>query len=235
MKVELIKIFLASPGDVQMERNYVKEVVATINRTVAQDKNVRLEVKCSENAYPGYGKDGQAIINEQIGKMSEYGLFILIMKDRFGSPTKRYASGTVEEFKLARKAHEEKGQPDIWFYSGPMKQDVKKKEDKQQQAKVKGFKTRYINNRFGLLKNYKNSSDFKNQLHEQLTLWLNDYSKRKNRKSGSYSKTETILPKKKEPVNKSETTNNYNQISLTSSKPPKERKSRNSKNQVTSK
>jgi len=233
--VELIKIFLASPRDVQTERNYVKEVVATINRTVAQDKNIRLEVKCSENAYPGYGKDGQAIINEQIGKMDEYDLFILIMKDRFGSPTKRHASGTVEEFTLARKAHKERGKPDIWFYSGSMKQDVKKNEDKQQQAKVKGFRTRYINKRYGLFIDYKNPSNFKSQLHDQLTLWLNDYSNKKPRKSSNTSKTKTVSPNKKEPIDKTKVANNFNQASLISSKPIKDIKSTTNKSKTTAK
>lgn len=233
--VELIKIFLASPGDVQTERKYVKEVVATINRTVAQDKNVRLEVKCSENAYPGYGKDGQAIINEQIGKMDEYDLFILIMKNRFGSPTKRHASGTVEEFTLARKAHKERGKPDIWFYSGSMKQDVKKKEDKQQQAKVKGFRTRYINNRYGLFRDYKNPSNFKNQLHDQLTLWLNDYSNKKTKKSKTTSKAKTVSSKKKEPIDKTKVVNNSNPASFISGKPIEERKSTTNKNKTTTK
>lgn len=83
-QVEKLKIFLASPGDVSTERNHVVKVVEEINRTVAPDKGVVLEVIRSENAYPGYGKDGQAIINEQIGKMSDYVLFIGIMWNRVG-------------------------------------------------------------------------------------------------------------------------------------------------------
>ncbi|MBE9213692.1 hypothetical protein IQ247_13625 [Plectonema cf. radiosum LEGE 06105] len=62
-KVELIKIFLASPGDVKTERSHVLKVVEEINRTVAPSKGVRVEVICSSNAFPGHGKDGQAIIN----------------------------------------------------------------------------------------------------------------------------------------------------------------------------
>ena len=136
-KVEQIKIFLASPGDVKTERNHVKKVVDEIDRTLAHSKGITIRVICSEDAYPKFGKDGQPIINEQIGKMDEYDLFILIMKDRFGSPTKRCASGTSEEFQRAKKAHQKTGKPDIWFYSGSMKKDVKKKEEKEKKKKRK--------------------------------------------------------------------------------------------------
>lgn len=234
VQVDLIKIFLASPGDVKTERNHVKAVVAAINRTVAKDRDVRLEVICSEDAYPKYGKDGQAVINEQIGKMHEYDLFILIMKDRFGSPTKRCASGTSEEFQRAKKAHEKTGKPDIWFYSGSMKQNVKKQQEKDQQAKVKGFKTRFINNRYGLFKPYTTTSDFKQQLHDQLIKWLlNDYSKKRTRRNNTSSKTKNSSPKKKESENKTKVVNISNQTSLTSTKTTKEGKSATNKNKTT--
>ncbi|BAY87863.1 hypothetical protein NIES267_73870 (plasmid) [Calothrix parasitica NIES-267] len=241
-KVDLIKIFLASPGDVKTERSHVQKVIATINRTIAHSKGITFRVVGSENAYPGYGQDGQTIINQQIGKMDEYDLFILIMKDRFGSPTKsaksgriRCASGTVEEFQRARKAHQKTGKPDIWFYSGSMKQDIRKKKDKEQQSKVKAFKTRYINKKCGLFKEYKNPSDFKNQLHEQLTLWLNNYSNKNSRRSNAISKTKTISPSKKKSENKTKVANSSNQTNLTPTKTTKERKSSTNRNKTTAK
>lgn len=78
-QVEKLKIFLASPGDVNTERRHVEKVIEEINRTVAAALGVVLEVISSKNAFPGYGKDGQAILNEQIGNMHEYELFIGIM------------------------------------------------------------------------------------------------------------------------------------------------------------
>ena len=48
--------------------------------------------------------------------MAEYDLFIGLMWRRLGTPTPRAISGTVEEFELAVKAHEQVGKPDIWFY-----------------------------------------------------------------------------------------------------------------------
>ncbi|MBP5972891.1 hypothetical protein HW132_09135 [Brasilonema sp. CT11] len=190
-QVEKLKIFLASPGDVSTERNHVVKVLEEINRTVAPDKGVVLEVIRSENAYPGYGKDGQAIINEQIGKMSDYVLFIGIMWNRVGTPTKRDISGTIEEFKRARRTFHRIGQPEIWFYFRSMTEGVKNKIELEQQGKVKLFKNSYSKNGCGLFREYKNPSEFRNKLREHLTLWLNNRRKKRVKKSSARSKTNT--------------------------------------------
>lgn len=228
-KVELIKIFLASPGDVKTERNYFKKVIDEINRTVAQDKNVRLDFICSDNSHPGYGKDGQKIINEQIGQMPDYTLFIGIMKNRYGTPTKRAGSGTIEEYQRAKKAHKETGKPDIWFYFGSMAKGVKKKAELEQQRKVKAFKTRYSNSKNALFKEYTSPSDFRNKLREQITLWLNNRSKKRTRRSST-----TLITKKKS-ENKTKVANNLNQTISISSKSIKERKSTTNKNKTATK
>lgn len=42
--VEKLLVFLASPGDVLTERRYVEEVVVELNRTVANEKGLVLQV-----------------------------------------------------------------------------------------------------------------------------------------------------------------------------------------------
>jgi hypothetical protein len=65
--VEMLLVFLASPGDVLTERRYVEEVVAELNRTVANEKGLVVQVIRWENdAFPGYGMDAQALINKLI-------------------------------------------------------------------------------------------------------------------------------------------------------------------------
>ena len=49
--------------------------------------------------------DGQDVINRQIE--DKYDLFIGIMYTKFGSPTNRAESGTVEEFEIAYKKAQE--------------------------------------------------------------------------------------------------------------------------------
>jgi len=57
------------------------------------------------HAYPGVGSYPQDVINEQIG--DDYDIFIGIMWERFGTPTRRAQSGTEEEFDRVYKRFEE--------------------------------------------------------------------------------------------------------------------------------
>src|SRR6476661_1172207 len=141
-QVDVLKIFLASPGDVVRERNYVKEVIDEINRTTAPSKGVRLEVVRSEgNVFPGYHPEGgQAVLNAQIANMEEYALFIGIMWNRVGTPTPRAVSGTIEEFERAVKAWKSKKQPDIWFYFRQAAASFNTDEEIEQRQKVLNFR-----------------------------------------------------------------------------------------------
>ena len=102
MNVEIYKCFIASPSDTTEERELCDKVFEEINSTLGQQLNFRVESKKWENnARPSFGEDGQAVITEQL--LENYQLFIGIMWNRFGAPTKRAQSGTEEEFYHAYK------------------------------------------------------------------------------------------------------------------------------------
>src|SRR5436190_1704957 len=59
-QVEKLFVFLASPGDVLKERRHTREVLDELNRTLAAQKGLVLQVVDWEhNAIPGYGTDAQ--------------------------------------------------------------------------------------------------------------------------------------------------------------------------------
>jgi hypothetical protein len=92
--VEQLDVFLASPGDVPTERRYVGQVVEELNRTLTFDKGVVLRLKCwGKDAFPGYGMDAQALINEQIAGFGAFGLFAIIAQR-----AQSHAVGLAEEF-----------------------------------------------------------------------------------------------------------------------------------------
>ena len=102
MKVDLLKVFVASPGDVSEEREVVRDVIDDLNRSVASEKGLTLQVVGWEtDARPGFGGDPQSLVNAQIADMTRYDLFIGVLWDRFGTPTPRAGSGTEEEFNRA--------------------------------------------------------------------------------------------------------------------------------------
>jgi hypothetical protein len=171
-QVEKLLVFLASPGDVRTERDYVEEVVKELNGGVASEKDIILQVvRWEDDAFPGYGMDAQALINAQIAEMAKYSLFIGIMWNRLGTATPRAESGTVEEFERAVAALTQHSQPDIWFYfrQAPAKLDTE--EQLEQRKKVLAFQKQI--QAHGMPWSYKTPSDFRNKLRKQMVLWLN--------------------------------------------------------------
>ncbi|MEG4301747.1 hypothetical protein [Microcoleus sp. D3_18a_C4] len=170
-QVEKLKIFLASPSDVAKERDYVMEVINEINRTIAPSKGVILEVVSSKDTFPGYGQDGQSVLNKQIGTMKEYEIFLGIMWSRVGTPTQRAPSGTIEEFRRAARANKSHEKPEIWFYFRKLEAHLDTQEKLEQAKKVVTFKKEV--QRKALTHDYNNPSNFRDRFRQDISLWLN--------------------------------------------------------------
>ena len=111
---QVLRVFVSSPGDVQDARNIVDEVVRDINSTDALRQGVRLEIwDWQKDAVPQIGEPPQTVIDRQI---PPYDIYIGIMAARFGTPTKKYGSGTVHELSQALERYESVGSPWILFY-----------------------------------------------------------------------------------------------------------------------
>ncbi|MEZ2269845.1 MAG: AAA family ATPase [Microcoleus sp.] len=188
-QVEKLKIFLASPSDVAKERRYVEEVIKDINDTVASSKDIVLELVHSEKAYPGYGQDGQAVLNAQIASMEEYALFVGIMWNRVGTPTPRAESGTIEEFERAIAAFERRGQPHIWFYFREAPTQLNTEGELEQRRKVLEFKKKVQRN--ALTREYKNPSGFRDRFRKDILLWLKEHDNKTSQHIGNWELSST--------------------------------------------
>lgn len=165
MNVEIYKCFIASPSDTTKERELCDNVFEEINNTLGQQLGFRIESKMWENdARPSFGKDGQAVITEQL--LDNYQLFIGIMWNRFGAPTKRSQSGTEEEFYHAYKKHLDQGNVEILMYFNTAHSDVSSL-DLGQVQKVRDFKLR-VSELGGLYCEYKGSEEFGIKLKRHL-------------------------------------------------------------------
>jgi hypothetical protein len=116
-----LRIFIASPGDVSEERDIVSNVVVpeiqrifSDNQLLGNKQPIDLEVvRWETHAFPDVGEDAQDVINKEIG---DYDVLVGVMWKRFGTPTKRAASGTGEEFERAYKYFKSYKKPKIMFY-----------------------------------------------------------------------------------------------------------------------
>ena len=155
----LVRIFIASPSDVQKERGIADTVVNELNTTIGDTYNIRLETKKWENnTYPAIGEYPQDVINEQIG---DYDIFVGIMKHKFGSPTLHADSGTEEEFNRAYDNYKNDGTCKnlmLFFNKESLPQDT----DFEQFKKVLNFKQK-LSSKGILYKEYENDDKFEKE------------------------------------------------------------------------
>src|SRR5690606_37630122 len=120
------KCFISSPGDCQNEREICQKVIDKINTGLAKHLGIGFETFMWEyDVLPDMGKNGQEVIDEYV-KKSNYDIFIGIMKNRYGHPTKKAGSGTEHEFNDAidRKKKSNNDIPKIIFFFGKDSVDI---------------------------------------------------------------------------------------------------------------
>ena len=67
--LSLIRVFIASPSDVQQERQLVDVVVGELNSTIGDTYNIRVETKKWEkDTYPSIGEYPQDVINTLVSR-----------------------------------------------------------------------------------------------------------------------------------------------------------------------
>lgn len=109
---KVVKVFLASPGDLPDERKAAKTVVDEFNSLYAEEFGYQVELVGWEDTVSVYGRP-QATINRELGRCE---LFVGLMWKRWGTPpdvTGPYSSGFEEEFKTSVQRRLSEGRPEI--------------------------------------------------------------------------------------------------------------------------
>lgn len=96
---EVLRVFIASPGDVPADRDEVEATIHEWNRQHAVRQGIVLLPQRWEGAAAHQGGDGQRQVNEQ--QVADSDIVIAIFHTRLGSPTPRSVSGTAEEIEVA--------------------------------------------------------------------------------------------------------------------------------------
>jgi hypothetical protein len=96
---KVVRVMIASPGDVQEERQAATEEVYDWNAVNAVSRGiVLLPVKWETHTTPQYGAHPQVFVNKRI--LEDADILIGIFGLRLGTPTTEYPSGTVEEISI---------------------------------------------------------------------------------------------------------------------------------------
>src|SRR5579871_1904897 len=90
------EVLIASPGDVQAERQIIVECIDDWNAAHSRSSSVILQPRRWElDVYPELGDRPQEIINKQIVDTAD--IVLGVFWHRIGTPTGQAESGTVEE------------------------------------------------------------------------------------------------------------------------------------------
>ncbi len=162
---KVIRIFIASPGDVQKERDLIREVINEWNIINSFKYNtVLMPVGWETDSVASFGVPPQEEINLKL--LNSCDLLIGVFWSKLGMPTSNYQSGTVEEIEV----HSSQGKEIMLFFS---KAAIPQKNYNEEQfKKLKVFKES-ISSRC-LYKEYDDSDKFKDLFVKQLYAKLNE-------------------------------------------------------------
>jgi hypothetical protein len=170
-QVQIVRVVVASPEDVQPERDCLPEVIDELNRGLAADRGLRLElISWQTDAYPGFHPEGsQAQIDSGLD-IENSDVLIGVFWKRFGTPVKDAKSGTEHEFRKAYESWQKKKQPQIMMYFSEQPYTPKSKKELDQWSKVFRFKDKFPKE--GLWWSYQAKGAFQKLVREHLTKFI---------------------------------------------------------------
>ncbi len=161
-----LRVFVASPGDTPGERECLRRVIDEINRGLAADRRLLLElVRWETHSWPGSGIDAQDVINQEI---EEPDILVCVLWKRLGTPTARAASGTAEEFDRAFRRRQEGRRVELLLYFNQESFFPGSLEEIEQAARVLAFR-KAAQEKGLLVWEYRGTADFEAKVREHLT------------------------------------------------------------------
>lgn len=169
-QVRVLRLVIASPGDVKTEREIIPHVVDEVNRNIARPRGLHLDVyRWETDSYPGFHPQGPQGLIDPTLKIEQCDILIGIFWRRFGTPVSDAKSGTEHEFRLAYKAWKKNHKPQIMVYFSQKPYVPKSKDETDQWGLVLQFKKEFP--REGLWWEYK-SKEFEQLTRNHLTSFL---------------------------------------------------------------
>jgi Stage II sporulation protein E (SpoIIE)/NACHT domain len=170
-QVRILRVVVASPGDVQAERDVVNRATDEINRGTAADRGLRLEVvRWETDAYPGFSREGPQGHIDPILRIEECNVLVGIFWKRLGTPTKDAKSGTEHEFRRAYESWKKSGHPQIMVYFNQKPYTPQSEEEIDQWGQVLKFRKGFPEE--GLWWPYKGTAKFEKLLRTHLNNFL---------------------------------------------------------------
>ena len=167
---KIVKVFLASPGDLNDERLSAKHVVDVFNRQWADNLGIHIDLIGWEDTVSRFGRP-QANINRELDQCE---LFIGVMWKHWGTPPDQgstYTSGFEEEFERAINNKQKLDRPEISLFFKEVDPDLLK-DPGDALKKVTTFKNRIIAEKKVLFQSFGNMRVFEDQVRGSITSYV---------------------------------------------------------------
>jgi formylglycine-generating enzyme required for sulfatase activity len=184
------RIFLASPGDVPLERKLTREVITHVGGERRFRGNISIEVIAWDQPGAAVAMEAavtpQQAISKGLPKPEECDLAVVVMWSRIGTPLPSgfalkedgspYLSGTEWEYFNALKGYRSNGKPVVWVYrrkgAPQFKADDPELDEKHGQwKKLEGFFSAFTNpdgSLAGGVNTYESPDDFRRLFEQHL-------------------------------------------------------------------
>lgn len=162
-KYDVIRVFIASPGDLSEERKLFPSIIEQVNKITAHHVSYHFEPIGSEDTLPNWGRP-QQLINQDVQTCD---IFLMLLWKRWGTQSGKYSSGTEEEFTLAYARYKKTGIPDLLLYFRSVPEDMMA-DPGEQLKKIIKFRAKIEKQRICLFRSYNSPDQWKDLLVEHL-------------------------------------------------------------------
>jgi hypothetical protein len=172
-QVKLLRVVVASPSDVQPERDILPDIVDELNRGVAAMRDVWLELcRWETDAYPPFHPEGPQGLVDSVLQIKDCDILIGIFWKRFGTPTSYGTTGTEHEIESAYQSWKVNLRPEIMVYFSQNAFRPESPEEIEQWSRVLDFKRNFSPE--GLWWDYKGPHEFANLVRRHLTRMIRE-------------------------------------------------------------
>lgn len=186
---KLVRVFLASPGDLQDDRKAAKSVVDDINESLAAVFGLQVELVGWEDTVSAYGRP-QAIINRDLERCE---VFVGMMWKKWGTPPQvggPYSSGFEEEYETSVERRRQGGSPEISLFFKDIDQEFLL-DPGEDLKKVQNFKAKLIAEKTILFESFPDIREFERKFRRCILRHLTDAQSRDLREAATQSQAPT--------------------------------------------
>ena len=174
-EINEIRVFISCPGDVNPEKQIVRNVCDSISKVYGESRNIRLKpIDWENDIIPEItGGGAQSVIDSQLEDY-DYDIYIGILWTRFGDKMDNGRTPTEWEFERAFNRMRATGRPKIQFYFKTEEIFPRNSYEVNQISEIIKFKEEQLQST-GYYKNFKQTEVFQSQVFEFMLNYIENY------------------------------------------------------------